>query len=106
MPRNEMGVIGLGTIGGGLARNLAAHGFHVAVFNRTQHRTDELIAEHGAEGNFTKATTLAELAGALERPRAVAILVNAGKPVDDVIDLEVRRVDLDRVSPASSMPAT
>ena len=86
MPTNEMGVIGLGTIGGGLARNLASHGFHVAVFNRTHRRTEEFMAEHGHEGNFTAASTVDELARALKPPRAVAILVNAGRPVDDVID--------------------
>jgi len=81
-----MGVIGLGTIGGGLARNLAAHGAHVAVYNRTHRRTEDFMAEHGSEGDFTPAATIEELAHALKPPRAVAILVNAGKPVDDVID--------------------
>src|SRR5690242_20939981 len=81
-----MGVIGLGTIGGGLARNLATHGFHVAVYNRTHHRTEEFMAEHGKEGNFTSAATLEELARTLRPPRAIAILVNAGPPVDEVID--------------------
>ena len=83
---SEMGVIGLGTIGGGLARNLASHGFHVAVFNRTHRRTEEFIAEHGREGDFVAAATLDELARALKPPRAVAVLVNAGPPVDEVID--------------------
>ena len=62
MPTDEMGVIGLGTIGGGLARNLASRGFHVAVYNRTHRRTEEFIAEHGREGKFTAAATLEELA--------------------------------------------
>src|SRR5215472_3084479 len=86
MPEKEMGVIGLGTIGGGLARNLASHGVHVAVYNRTHRRTEEFITDHGSEGNFTAAATLEDLAKALRPPRAVAVLVNAGKPVDDVID--------------------
>ncbi|HET7420894.1 MAG TPA: NADP-dependent phosphogluconate dehydrogenase [Candidatus Dormibacteraeota bacterium] len=81
-----MGVIGLGTIGGGLARNLAGHGFHVAVYNRTHRRTEEFIEDHGAEGNFTSAATLEDLARVLEPPRAVAVLVNAGPPVDEVIE--------------------
>ena len=85
MAERELGVIGLGTIGGGLARNLAAHGVHVAVYNRTHRRTEEFIAEHGKEGSFTAAATLEDLARALKPPRAVAVLVNAGKPVDEVI---------------------
>jgi 6-phosphogluconate dehydrogenase len=86
MPAREMGVIGLGTIGGGLARNLAAHGFHVAVYNRTHSRTEEFIQEHGQDGNFVAAATLEQLARALKPPRAIAVLVNAGRPVDEVID--------------------
>ncbi len=86
MSEREIGVVGLGVIGGGLARNFAAHGVHVAVYNRTVSRTDDFIAQHGREGRFTAARTVADLARALRRPRAVAVLVNAGKPVDDVID--------------------
>jgi 6-phosphogluconate dehydrogenase len=86
MPEKEMGVVGLGTIGGGLARNLASHGVRVAVYNRTHHRTEEFIADHGKEGEFVPAATFEELARALKPPRAVAVLVNAGRPTDDVID--------------------
>ncbi len=86
MAERELGVIGVGTIGGGLARNLAAHGVRVAVYNRTHSRTEEFIAEHGKEGSFTPAATLDDLARALKPPRAVAILVNAGRPVDEVIE--------------------
>ena len=76
MPKREIGVIGLGTIGGGLARNLAGRGVNVAVYNRTHKRTEEFLAEHGSEGSFVAAATLEELAAALEPPRAVAVLVN------------------------------
>ena len=86
MPEQEVGVVGLGTIGGGLARNFAAHGVRVAVYNRTHSKTEEFIAEHAKEGRLVPAASFEDLARALKRPRAVAVLVNAGKPVDDVID--------------------
>ena len=86
MPEKEMGVVGLGTIGGGLARNFASHGVRVAVYNRTHRRTEQFIADHSQEGDFIPAATLEELARVLKPPRAVAVLVNAGRPVDDVID--------------------
>ena len=79
-------MIGLGTIGGGLARNLAAHGARVAVYNRTHRRTEEFVRDHGREGDFVAAASLDELARALKPPRAVAVLVNAGRPVDEVIE--------------------
>ena len=86
MAKQEIGVVGLGTIGGGLARNFASHGVRVAVYNRTHRRTEEFIADHYKEGDFVAAATLEELAHVLKPPRAVAVLVNAGRPVDEVID--------------------
>src|SRR3989441_8837422 len=86
MPEKEIGVVGLGTIGGGLARNFASHSVRVAVYNRTHRRTEQFIADTAKEAAFIPAATLEELAGVLKPPRAVAVLVNAGRPVDDVID--------------------
>jgi 6-phosphogluconate dehydrogenase len=82
----DLGVFGLSTMGGNLARNAARKGFGVALFNRHVARTDELVAEHGAEGRFVAAKSVAEFAAALARPRAILIMVQAGKPVDDVIE--------------------
>src|SRR5712664_1474465 len=93
MPEQEMGVVGLGTIGGGLARNLASHGVRVAVYNRTHSRTEEFIADHGREGQFVAASSFEELARALKPPRAVAVLVDAGRAVDQVIDELTRVLD-------------
>ena len=81
----DLGVFGLSTMGGNLARNAARKGFGVAVYNRHGGRTDELIANHGSEGRFFPAKTIAEFVATLSRPRAMIILVKAGKPVDDVI---------------------
>ena len=81
----DIGVLGLSTMGANLARNAARKGFGVAVYNRHTARTDELIANHGAEGRFAPAKTIAEFVAALARPRPIIILVKAGKPVDDVI---------------------
>jgi 6-phosphogluconate dehydrogenase len=85
-PEQEIGVVGLGTIGGGLARNLASRGVRVAIYNRTHKRTEEFIADHGSDGDFVSCATLEELAHALQPPRAVMVLVNAGRPTDEVID--------------------
>jgi 6-phosphogluconate dehydrogenase len=82
----DLGVFGLSVMGGNLARNAARKGFGVAVFNRHSERTDELVSRHGAEGRFVPAKSLADFVAALARPRAVIIMVKAGKPVDDVID--------------------
>jgi 6-phosphogluconate dehydrogenase len=81
----DLGVFGLSTMGANLARNAARKGFGVAVYNRHAARTDELINEHGSEGRFAPAKTIADFVASLARPRPIIILVKAGKPVDDVI---------------------
>jgi 6-phosphogluconate dehydrogenase len=82
----QLGVIGLATMGQNLARNVASKGFRVSVYNRTRARTDELIAEHGQEGDLTPTFSLEELVRSLERPRALLLMVKAGAPVDESID--------------------
>ncbi|MFC7548815.1 NADP-dependent phosphogluconate dehydrogenase [Plantactinospora sp. GCM10030261] len=82
----QIGVTGLAVMGRNLARNLARNGFSVAVHNRSPERTRSLVAEHGEEGTFLAAESLADFVGALERPRAVIVMVKAGAPTDAVID--------------------
>ncbi|MET7750724.1 NADP-dependent phosphogluconate dehydrogenase [Micromonospora sp. NPDC005367] len=82
----QIGVTGLAVMGRNLARNLARNGFRVAVHNRTPERTRSLIAEHGGEGTFVATESMADFVAALERPRAVIVMVKAGGPTDAVID--------------------
>jgi 6-phosphogluconate dehydrogenase len=84
--RAQIGVTGLAVMGRNLARNLARHGYAVALHNRTQARTDSLVRDHGDEGTFVPTTSLEEFVAALERPRRVVIMVQAGGPTDAVID--------------------
>ncbi len=73
-------------MGQNLARNLASHGIRVVVYNRTRHRTDEFIAEHGVEGDFRAAGSLDEMVRILAPPRAILLMVKAGSPVDEAIE--------------------
>ena len=82
----QIGVIGLAVMGSNLARNFARHGYTVALHNRTQARTDALMAEHGAEGTFVAGGDHRGVRRRLERPRRVIIMVKAGGPTDAVID--------------------
>src|SRR5438445_11112270 len=97
MPVKDIGVVGHGTIGASLARNFASHGVRVAATSRTPRLPKHFIAEHSQEGDFIPAATLEELARVLQPPRAVAVLVNAGQPVDDVIDELTKALDKDDV---------
>jgi 6-phosphogluconate dehydrogenase len=89
----QIGVTGLATMGSNLARNFARHGHQVVLHNRTQARTDALMAAHGGEGDFVPTRTVQEFVDALERPRRILIMVAAGAPTDAVIDELVPLLD-------------
>jgi 6-phosphogluconate dehydrogenase len=72
-------------MGQNLARNVASRGVPVAVYNRTRSRTERMMREHDAEGDFTPATELPAFVAALARPRTILIMVKAGSPVDEAI---------------------
>src|ERR671930_507733 len=55
--RAQIGVTGLAVMGRNLARNLARHGHTVAVHNRTEARTAELLEEFGGEGDSAAASS-------------------------------------------------
>ncbi len=85
MAINQLGVIGLGTMGANLARNAARNGVKVAVFNRTTERMHEFLRDHGKEGSFVPCKTYEELLRSLDAPRAILVMVKAGEAVDQVI---------------------
>ena len=91
----EIGVSGLAVMGRNLARNFARHGYTVALHNRTQARTDALVAEHGDEGSFLPSSTTADFVAALERPRRVVITVQAGPATDAVVEELAARLEPD-----------
>jgi 6-phosphogluconate dehydrogenase len=89
----DIGVTGLGVMGSNLARNFARHGYTVALHNRTQGRTDALIAAHGDEGRFVPSSTADDFVAALERPRRVVAMVPAGPATDAVVDELATRLE-------------
>ena len=89
----DLGVTGLAVMGANLARNAARKGFRVAVHNRTNDKTDRLVAEHGDEGAFTATHSIEQFVASLSKPRVIIIMVKAGKPIDDVIAELVPHLD-------------
>ncbi len=83
--RAQIGVTGLAVMGRNLARNFARHGYTVAVHNRSFAKTQSLVADHGADGDFVPSESMADFVASLERPRKVVIMVKAGGPTDAVI---------------------
>ena len=89
----QIGVTGLAVMGRNLARNLARHGYAVALHNRSPERTRSLVKEHGHESTFIAGESMPDFVASLERPRAVIIMVKAGPPTDAVIDELVPLLD-------------
>jgi 6-phosphogluconate dehydrogenase len=87
MKKADIGLIGLAVMGQNLVLNMNDHGFTVAVFNRTVSKVDEFLAS-GAKGTQVIGThSLEELVNVLKKPRLVMLMIQAGKPVDDFIEL-------------------
>ncbi len=81
----DIGVTGLAVMGSNLARNFASKGFVTAVHNRTNAKTEALLAEHGSDGEFVGSSSAAEFVASLKVPRKIIIMVKAGEPTDAVI---------------------
>lgn len=58
----------------------------MAVYNRTAAKTDDFMAKRAPGKNIVAAKTLTEFVDILETPRRILVMVQAGKPVDAVID--------------------
>jgi 6-phosphogluconate dehydrogenase len=93
----QIGVTGLAVMGRNLARNLARHGYTVAVHNRSAAKTHSLIKEHGDEGTFVPSDSIEDFVASLQRPRAVIIMVKAGPPTDAVIEELVPLLETDDI---------
>jgi len=86
-PTADIGVIGLAVMGRNLVLNMADHGHRVAVFNRSPERMrDFLETEEARDRSIVGCETPEALAAALRSPRAILLMVKAGRPVDDQID--------------------
>jgi 6-phosphogluconate dehydrogenase len=85
MSTYSFGVVGLGVMGQNLALNIESHGFAVAGFDLDEQHA-QAAAQKWAGRKMTTVRSIQELAGALEKPRRILIMVPAGKPVDAVIE--------------------
>ncbi len=77
----RLAMVGLGRMGGNMARRLRRGGIDVVGFNRSPGVTQTLAQEEG----LIAATTLAEAVGYLQAPRIVWLMVPAGAPTDQQI---------------------
>jgi 6-phosphogluconate dehydrogenase len=90
MPQTaDIALIGLAVMGQNIVLNMNDHGFVVAAFNRTTSKVDDFINNEAKGTKVIGAHSLEEMVGLLKKPRRVMMLVKAGAPVDEFIDLLV-----------------
>lgn len=88
----RFGMIGLGVMGRNLLLNMADHDVSIAGYDKDKEKGAMLEKE--AQGKPAKGfTELGDFVNSLQKPRAIMLLVPAGKPVDDVIDALVPLLD-------------
>ena len=76
----QLGMVGLGRMGGNMTRRLLRGGHEVVVYDRSVEAVGEAV-EVGATG----ASTLCDLVGGLEAPRTVWVMVPAGDATEEAI---------------------
>lgn len=85
MKKAYIGIIGLGVMGENLARNIVRNGYVVAGLDRGQAKVDSFIAHAGSE-YAVASTSMDAFLDALESPKRIMLLVQAGKAVDEVLE--------------------
>ena len=81
----HIGLIGLAVMGQNLVLNIESRGFRVAVYNRTVSVTQDFVSRHPGLA-LVGAETLEAFVSRLARPRRVLVMVQAGAPVDAVLE--------------------
>lgn len=88
----QLGIIGLGRMGGNIARRLMRDGHEIVAYDRSQEATTSL-AQDGA----THANSLEALVASLAPPRAVWVMLPAGAPTEDTINALAELMESDDV---------
>jgi 6-phosphogluconate dehydrogenase len=85
----DIGLIGLAVMGSNLALNIAEKGYSIAVHNRTAARIDDFMVAaeaQGLDGKIVPEADIDQFIQSVKRPRSIIIMVKAGKPVDEMIE--------------------
>ncbi len=93
MGKADIGLIGLAVMGENLILNMESHGFTVAIYNRTVDKVDNFINGRAKGKNIFGCHSIEDLIDNLKSPRKVMLMVKAGKPVDDFIELLLPHLD-------------
>ena len=93
MKKADIGLVGLAVMGENLVLNMANKGFTVAVYNRTTEKVDNFINGRGFGKNIIGTHSIEDFISSLKSPRKIMLMVKAGKPVDDFIEMIISKLD-------------
>lgn len=82
----DIGLIGLAVMGQNLVLNMEDHGYSVAVFNRSFAKTEDFLKGSAQHRRILGAADLQNFCSLLKKPRKIILMVQAGFPVDELID--------------------
>lgn len=85
MEQYDFGIVGLGVMGRNLLLNMADHHFAVAGLDLDEQKAQALEKEADETHKVKSTTSAEEFVGLIKKPRAIMLLVPAGKPVDSAI---------------------
>ncbi|GAB3007416.1 decarboxylating NADP(+)-dependent phosphogluconate dehydrogenase [Niabella terrae] len=90
---SDIGVIGLAVMGENLILNMESKGFQVTAYNRTTDKVDQFINGRAKGKKILGVHSVEELVASLQSPRKIMLMVKAGQPVDDFIELLLPHLD-------------
>jgi 6-phosphogluconate dehydrogenase len=85
MSKSNFGLIGLGTMGAALARNINSRGFTVSTYNRSFEKTEAFLKEFGSE-SLSGYEKIEDFIQSLEAPRKIILMIKAGGAIDTVVE--------------------
>lgn len=89
MGKSDIGLIGLAVMGENLVINMESKGFAVSVYNRTTQKVANFVEGRAKGKNIIGTYSIQEFVDSLKKPRKIMLMVRAGNPVDEYIDLLV-----------------
>ena len=85
MSKFDFGIVGLGVMGRNLLLNIASHNFAAAGLDLDTEKVNSLQQEAGPDDTIEATTDVKHFVELIQQPRAIMLLVPAGKPVDSAI---------------------
>lgn len=86
MEKQQIGVIGLASLGKDLALNIECRGYTVSVYSHSTNKTKEFINNEAKGKSVVGTFSIREFVHSLKEPRNILVMVKKGKPTNLIIN--------------------